>query len=57
MYLAKLWKSDKKREYVLVERTAGRCDLRNIYDGIIMYDISLSTFDDIIPWGLPIVGV
>lgn len=58
MYLAKLWRSDKSRRYLLIEnRRTGGCDMYNVDDLTIMYNLSLSTFEDLIPWGIPVVGV
>lgn len=58
MYLAKLWRSDKSRSYLLIERNiTGRCDMYYFRDFTIMYNLSLSTFEDIVPWGIPVVGV
>jgi len=58
MYLAKLWRSDKSRRYLLIEnRGTGSCDMCNVDDLTIMYNLSLSIFEDLIPWGIPVVGV
>ncbi len=57
MYLAKLWRHDSKRAYLLLVKENGRCDAYNIPDKLVYYDLSVSTFEDLIPWGIPIVGV
>lgn len=59
MYLAKLWRSDKSRRYLLIENSSatGRCDMYNVDDLTVMYNLRLSTFEDLVPWGIPVVGV